>query len=930
MNIGVGGNVFDPILELGDHAELETLTEIAAVAPALSSSLFDAHPAAASKTAHQRLSKGTKSNYDRYIKQGRANAETINKAGMLDTIRPEVPSILKAFIASKREEIARQEQVELEVVLQAEENDPGAAKKIVGTAEQIRAAWKYYYMMERNCQYGGWRLDERGRCFGNPVDEIQLSKYVQTLRKQYKYNREYVIKQSLAMTLQGLTKMMKYLDHPDIRMKYGLGHYVFFQAYATTGFYLWTSLGSQLVWAIFWCCLSFVGPLGLERILHFIKNKDAIPVEWGHFYVLYGWEVSSDDGGGDDDGEKEEEETFTNGAVNNMISIDTNELAQTSNYSHDIVILVLHIFLTTIFLYRILGQSAFAGIIVMASLIPINTRIARLATNIQNDLISATDKRVEQMTQLLRVTRMIMYFSWEWQFYEKVERAREVELGNLRTRMLFWILGTGLWFGTPVAVSVSTFFGYTKVYGNILTAEVAFPALTLFNVLKGPMVDFPNVIAQFISVRVSTGRMDRFLAEEEVQRYSEPIIGFQNASFSYAGKNERAIMDRAFHAGSRLDGHHLELKNFNLHFLVGELSIVTGPTGSGNTSMLLALLGEMNITQRRAFLPRRDDRTINTATGLSNSIGYISQLAWLLNDSIRNSILFGSVFDQTRYDQVVEMCALKRDFEILENGDETEIGEQGVTLSGGQKQCVALARAVYSRAGHILLDDCISALDAHTAKWLFTECLMGPLMVGRTRILVTHGVSLTLRSAAFGVVLKDGTVSFSVSPVEVLESGALDTDFLMDEQTQDVDDKTSGVAPGSSSSTDGGAQLGNATDDDSSATAVPVKEKKKLIGAKGKAERTLDKEVYLSYFRAMGKNMFWTVLLSSFSANQALQVSFDAWLRVWAAAAKDDVEQNATLLPPLPSHCGPQVQMVLSPLQSLVKPMEGLAYYLGV
>ncbi|KAK3846189.1 MAG: ATP-dependent bile acid permease [Linnemannia gamsii] len=347
-------------------------------------------------------------------------------------------------------------------------------------------------------------------------------------------------------------------------------------------------------------------------------------------------------------------------------------------------------------------------------------------------------------------------------------------------------------------------------------------------------------------------------------------------------------MDRAFHAGTRLDGHHFELKNFNLHFPVGELSIVTGPTGNGKTSMLLALLGEMNITQRRAFLPRRDDRTINTVTGLSNSIGYITQLAWLLNDSIRNSILFGSVFDQMRYDQVVEMCALKR--EILENGDETEIGEQGLLFL----ERVALARAVYSRAGHILLDDCISAVDAHTAKWLFTECLMGPLIVGRTRILVTHDVSLTLRSAAFGVVLKDGTVSFSSSPVKVLESGALDTDFLMDEQTQDVDDKTSGVALGSSSSTDGGAQLGNATDDDASATAVPVKEKKKLIEAKGKAEGALAKEVYLSYFRAMGKNMLWTVLLSSFFANQALQVSSDAWLR------------------------------------SLVKPMEGLSYYLGV
>ncbi|KAF9095075.1 hypothetical protein BGX29_009201, partial [Mortierella sp. GBA35] len=524
----------------------------------------------------------------------------------------------------------------------------------------------------------------------------------------------------------------------------------------------------QLAWAITWCCLSFVGPFGLERVLHFIKNKDTIPAEWGYFYVgctfvgmlmstvaysqmlwrgcrtsmhiralvlgeLYSKvsrrkdkagqalknQQSAKDGadasGGDESskGGDKEEETFSNGAVNNTISIDTYEISATSNYGHNVVILPLQIVLTTLFLFRILGQSALAGIVVMACLIPLNTRIADLATKIQADLVAATDKRVEQMTELLQVIRMIKYFVWERNFYEKVDRAREVELAHLRKRMMFWVLGTGLWFGTPVAVSVSTFFVYTKVFGNTLTAEVAFPALTLFNVLKGPMVDFPNTIAQVIRARVSAARMDQFLAEEEP---GEPIIGFQNASFFYADKTEQAVMDRASQAGTRLNGHHFELKNLNLDFPIGELSIVTGPTGSDKTSMLLALLGEMNTIQGRVFLPHRDSHTIDAATGLTNGIAYVAQQAWLLNDSIRNNILFGSAFDQTRYGQVVEMCALRRDFEILENGDETEIGEQGVTLSGGQKQRVSLARAVYSQAAHILLDDCLSAVDALTAK----------------------------------------------------------------------------------------------------------------------------------------------------------------------------------------------------------------------
>ncbi|KAF9127473.1 hypothetical protein BGW39_005840 [Mortierella sp. 14UC] len=406
--------------------------------------------------------------------------------------------------------------------------------------------------------------------------------------------------------------------------------------------------------------------------------------------------------------------------------------------------------------------------------------------------------------------------------------------------------------------------------------------------------------------------MDRFLDEEEVQRYTdsassssaykpqpgEPIIGFKNASFSYAGKTEQAVMDRAHQSGTRLAGHHFELENLNLQLPAGELSIFTGPTGSGKTLMPLGLLGEMNTTQERAFLPRRDDHATDTTTGLSNSIAYATQKAWLLNESIRNNILFGSGFEQTRYEQVVGMCALRRDFEILENGDETEIGEQGVTLSGGQKQRVALARAVYSRVGHILMDNCLSAMDAHTAKWLYTECLMGPLMVGRTRILAMHAVLQTLRSAAFEVVLKDDAVSFCGSPVEVLESGAPDTDFLTDEKVQDDDKKASGIAPGSSLP----AQAGDIVDDDSSAATVPVKEKTKLIEAEGKAEDALAK-----------------------IANQALKISSDAWFRVWAAAAKDNVEQDATLSSPLGSLSSSSAQMVLSPLYSLAKPMKRLS-----
>ncbi len=110
---------------------------------------------------------------------------------------------------------------------------------------------------------------------------------------------------------------------------------------------------------------------------------------------------------------------------------------------------------------------------------------------------------------------------------------------------------------------------------------------------------------------------------------------------------------------------------------------------------------------------------------------------------------------------------------MFSHGDLTEIGEKGITLSGGQKQRVALARAMYSRAQHLLFDDCLSAVDSHTARHIFENCLMGPMMKGRTRILVTHHVRLCLRDAAYVALLKEGSLALSGSPVKLIRSGML-------------------------------------------------------------------------------------------------------------------------------------------------------------
>ncbi|KAJ1946355.1 hypothetical protein FBU59_002048, partial [Linderina macrospora] len=238
-----------------------------------------------------------------------------------------------------------------------------------------------------------------------------------------------------------------------------------------------------------------------------------------------------------------------------------------------------------------------------------------------------------------------------------------------------------------------------------------------------------------------------------------------------------------------------ELRDITVNFPVGKLSIVAGPTGCGKTSLLMALLGEMRLTNGKLLVPGSAYRPALAPSAdpfaIQESVAYVAQQAWLLNDTIRGNIIFGLPYDEARYKDVVRMCALARDFEIFDAGDMTEVGERGVALSGGQKQRISLARAVYSPARHVVMDDCLSAVDAHTAKHIYEYCLMAPAMVDRTRILVTHAVGLTIKGAAMVVVMQDGRVAAAGSPVEVLRSGKLSEETLReaDEEQQNAASK---------------------------------------------------------------------------------------------------------------------------------------------
>ncbi|RUS25616.1 P-loop containing nucleoside triphosphate hydrolase protein [Jimgerdemannia flammicorona] len=216
------------------------------------------------------------------------------------------------------------------------------------------------------------------------------------------------------------------------------------------------------------------------------------------------------------------------------------------------------------------------------------------------------------------------------------------------------------------------------------------------------------------------------------------------------------------------------------------------------------------------------------------------------------------------------MCALMRDLEILEHSDQTEIGEKGITLSGGQKQRLALAHAVYSQANIIILDDCLSAIDTHTAKHLYEHCLMGCLIRGRTRILVTHHIGLCLCGAAHVVTMCDGEVIRSGSPADVLRSGMLRDEVTLERKEGEV---IEGKIP-----------------------MLPVMVSKmhkegsgKLVADETRAEGGVSREVYALYFNTAGGIWFWITVIALFALTQVMVIGQDYWIKVWAAAYRTEV-----------------------------------------
>lgn len=592
----------------------------------------------------------------------------------------------------------------------------------------------------------------------------------------------------------------------------------------------------------------------------------------------------------------------TSGAIINLMAVDSFKVAEISAYLHFLwAETPVQFVLAIVLLYQILGYSSIVGIVMMALLLPVNMVIAKQFASVQKKILAATDARIHTTNEILTNIRIIKYFAWEHRFLGAVEEKRVAELRYLRSRYITWATAATIWSGAPVVITFLTFLFYTMVEKRPLVPSVAFTALSLFSLLRIPLDQLADMVAHVQESKVSVDRVEEYLNEPETEKYKqlqvadddhgEPKIGFEEGIFSWSGK----------------DPEDFKLIDLNMQFKVAQLNVIIGPTGSGKTSLLMALLGEMSLLNGAVYLPgsrSRANSTYDPETGLIENIAYCAQQAWLLNGTIRENIRFADDYDATRYKVVIVACSLQRDLEILDHGDQTLVGEKGVTLSGGQKQRISLARALYSKARHILMDDVLSAVDSHTAKWIFDNALLGPLMYNRTCILVTHNATLCLPRAAFAVVLDNGRVAVQGTALEVMKSGKLAEDMskldskppskvpstVPSRVPSHVGREEAPLAhsnghpkePGEEpiESANGGTLTDVATKDIPGLNTVHEND----AHNEGKATGSVKLSIIFLYLRSMGGWFYWTIAALAFTLQQVSQVSTNIWIRQWANA----------------------------------------------
>ncbi|TGJ86280.1 hypothetical protein E0Z10_g2488 [Xylaria hypoxylon] len=574
---------------------------------------------------------------------------------------------------------------------------------------------------------------------------------------------------------------------------------------------------------------------------------------------------------------------WTNGRITTLMSIDTNRIDLACSFLHLAWASPLACIITLVLLLINLTYSALTGFALLVIGVPVFTMAIRKLFHRRKAINKMTDKRMSLTQEIIESVRFVKYFGWEPAFLDRLEQIRLKEIHAIQALLATRNGINSISLSLPIFASILSFVTYSLTDHGLEPAKV-FSSLALFNSLRIPLNLLPLTLGQASDAWSSLKRIEQFMLEEEREEgmvwkpEGEHAIELRSASFTWEkthkqqkaegqdavqGKDTKPKTDPEksgtieSKASSDNEGEPFRLQDVNFKAGRNELIAVIGTVGSGKSSLLAALAGHIRKTNGDAIF------------GASRA--FCPQYAWIQNTSLQNNITFGKELDEDWYQKVIEACALQADLDMLPHGDQTEIGERGITISGGQKQRLNIARAIYFDADIVLMDDPLSAVDAHVGRHIFDNAILG-LLRGKCLILATHQLWVLDRCDRI-VWMEDGKIQ-TIDTYENLMNNHQGFQALLEPTAPKEKQEGEGIAADTKELT---------PVDDTADPKKPDKHKKAapLMQQEERAEDSVPWSVYSAYVRASGTILNAPLGLLLLILSQGANISTNLWLSFW-------------------------------------------------
>ncbi|XP_070787041.1 ATP-binding cassette sub-family C member 4-like [Enoplosus armatus] len=548
----------------------------------------------------------------------------------------------------------------------------------------------------------------------------------------------------------------------------------------------------------------------------------------------------------------------TTGQIVNLLSNDVNRFDEITLNLHYLWLGPLQAMVIVALLWIEIGPSCLAGVAAIALMMPVQTWFGKLFGILRSKTAVLTDDRIRIMNEVVSGIRIIKMYAWEKPFSALVTEARRKEISQILKSSYLRGLNMASFFASSKVIVFVTFTAYALL-GNAITASTVFVTVSLYGTIKLTVtLFFPLAIEKLSETAVSVRRIKNFLLLEEVEREHFVLPLEEKEENSVEIEKLTCYWDKSLDAPS--------LQNICITVKSHQLLTVIGPVGAGKSSLLCAVLGE---------LPH--DTGAMKAKG---QLTYAAQQPWVFPGTIRSNILFGRELDAQKYERVLRACALKRDLELLPDGDLTLIGDRGATLSGGQKARVSLARAVYQEADIYLLDDPLSAVDAEVGRHLFEQCICG-LLKNKCRILVTHQLQ-HLRAADQVVVLQEGRIVAQGAYSELQGFTSLLKSDEERRSTSADSDKLSLHSQWTSRSRGSHCSHSSLLPPESNRPEQLPAETVRTMAEETREEGNVSSHIYLTYFTAGCNHLVLAVVVLLSVIAEVAYILQDWWLVHWA------------------------------------------------